>query len=288
MDKSEALLTLKGKHFDESGTSLHDLLVAYEAFEGILDTTFATAAGIKRFTPVVREQYHVFIKETKRASWDTVFEIVLAVSPVLFGKAMTGVDLLSTAKATYDFCKHVFSLKQEKKEYQINNFQDGRIQVVESGGTQVNFNAPVHINIGANAAGMIPEIRKLTNLMEKDSLSEVGIDGPDGGKIISLSKHESDLFSLVPQEAEETFEIECEIYRYNKRSRTGRLQVLELQEIPSGNYTFKVTKQEIQDNLIISMIKRRTAISVQTFIENDPISNTERIDYLEILSVPVI
>lgn len=285
MEKTDVALLLSGESFQKNKTSLHDLMQAYDSFEGIIDCTYSNATGISRFSIAERKHYQIVIRETKDNSWDTFFDIVLAVSPVLFGGALTPVDLLATAKATFSFLKCVFELKSSGQKYLITNDANGTVNVATEGGNQFVFNAPVSINLARNARDMIPEVRKLTELIEKGILNKAEIQNSFSEKVLDINEENANLFALTEKPSLERYEFDGEIYRYNKRSRTGRLQVKELQELPSGNYTFRVFDPKIQDDVIISMIKRITPISVRPIIIDDPVTNEEVIQYLEVLEV---
>jgi hypothetical protein len=285
MPTAGAGLFLSGQSFGKEQTSLHDLLQAYDAFEGILDCTFSNATGIERFSDTVRKQYQIVIRDTKHESWDTFFDIVIAISPVLFGNPLSGPDLLAAAKATFDFLRVTFSLKRDGTKYTINNDANGTVNVIPEGGHQFNFYAPVSINLVVNAKDMVPEVQKLVELVEKGALDKAEIENGDGQTMIHVGNEEAGLLKLEEKPGAEHYDFDGEIYRYNKRSRTGRLQVKELQELPAGNYTFKVNDPKIQDEVIISMIKRTTAISARPVVVDDPMTNQEVIHYLEILDV---
>lgn len=285
MDNSQASFLLSGENFQKDKTSLHDLMQAYDSFEGILDCTYSNSTGISRFSVAERKNYKIIIRETKDNSWDTFFDIVLSVSPLLFGNPLTPTDLLSTAKATIDFLKCVFELKRSNTKYEIHNDANGTVNVVTDGGTQYFFNAPVSINLPANAKDMIPEVLKLTDLIQRGVLDKAEILNGNKSKILELGKEDVKLLSLDEKPGSDRYEFDGEIYRYNKRSRTGRLQVKELQELPTGNYTFRVFDTKIQDDVIISMIKRITPIAVRPIVVDDPITNQEVIQFLEILDV---
>jgi hypothetical protein len=285
MPTTKAGLHLAGQSFGKEQTSLHDLLQAYDAFEGILDCTYSNATGMERFSDSVRKQYQIIIRETRYDSWDTIFDIVIALSPVIFGNALSGMDLLAAAKATFDFLRFTFSLKKDGTIYTINNDANGTVNVVLEGGHQTNFYAPVSINLVANAKDMVPELQKLLDLVEKGSLETAEIENESQQKVIQIGTKEAGLLKLEDKTGSEQYDFDGEIYRYNKRSRTGRLQVKELQELPPGNYTFKVADPNIQDDVIVSMIKRTTTISARPIVVDDPITNQEVIHHLEILDV---
>ena len=285
MDSAQVSLLLSGEKFQKSKTSLHDLLQAYDSFEGIIDCTYSNAVGKARFFESDRKNYQIIIKETKDNSWESFFDIIVAASPVLFGNPLSPSDLLATAKATFDFLKCSFELKAKGEKYQINNDSNGTVNLVTEGGNQYNFHAPVSINLVVNAKDMLPEVEKIVELIDKGSLETAIIQNELKTKVIELNKNDSSLFKLEEKLGSEYYEFEGEIYRYNKRSRTGRLQVKELQELPVGNYTFKVSDPRIQDDVIISMIKKITPISVKPVVVDDPITNEELIQYLEIIDV---
>lgn len=285
MEAAKVSFLLSGENFKKDKTSLHDLMQAYEFFEGVIDCTYSNAAGIARFSESDRSKYQIIIKETKDNSWDTFFDIIIASSPLLFGNPLTPIDLLATIKATFEFLKCVYKVKNSGEKYSINNDANGTINVVTENGNQYNFNAPISINLATNAKDMLPEIAKMIDLLEKGVLDKAELQNELKNKVIELVKDDTKLFSILEKPGEEKYEFEGEIYRYNKRSRTGRLQVKELQELPTGNYTFRVFDSKIQDDVIISMIKKTTPISVRPIVIDDPITNKETIHYLEILDV---
>lgn len=275
---------LKGKMFNENNTSLHDLILAYSSFEAIIDTTYANIIGIDRFSRYTRDSYGILLKETHRGSWNSLLDIFVVISPLLFTSPLTPKDLLETAKATYEFVKCAYTLKQKGDAYEIHNNGAGIVQVNASG-NQYNFNAPVTINLIGNAKEILPDIKQFADLIKKDSLSELVIRSKDLESPMELSKSEKNLFDLPENTISETKEISVELYRYNKRSRTGKLQVHPSQAIDEGKYSFFVKKENIQDELIMSMLETSTTIIVKEYFIENPLTGENDLQSLEILDI---
>lgn len=274
---------LKGESFNERHSSLHDMIIAYSSFESIFDDTFANIIGISRFSKNTRDDYVIRFRETRRSSLNSLFEIFIAISPALFGGPLTVKDLLETVKATYDFIKCAYTLKKSGDNYEIIN-NTGNVQI-NSTGNQYVFNAPVAINLVQNAQDILPDIRQLADLIKSSSLSEFNIKSMAMSSPIELRRGQENLFDLEEEIATDTKEISVEFYRYNKRSRTGKLQIHPLQEIPEGKVSFFIKDKSIQDDLILSMLKTSTTVVVREYYSDDPVTGRRALQHLEIVDI---
>ena len=273
---------LSGPHFGKDSTIFHELLVLYDALDNILNTSYLNLVGNSRFTEFEKENFKIIIQETKDNSWDTFFGIVVSASPLLFGNSLTGTDILSTVKATWDFLKCVYTLKTEGVSYTITNRSDGNLTVNTGTGEQFVFNGPVTINLQRNASETRDDFEVITEQIKRGTLSNFKIDAPTMPEELSIEKKDANVFDVAKRVNDQEYELDVEIYRYNKKSRTGKLQVETMQGIPEGKYAFVVNKSEIQDSVIMSMLQKSITIKVKLVLQDDPVTNSEEISYLEL------
>lgn len=279
-------LKVEGRNFSEEGTSLHELLKVYSSIEGLFDITYSNALGIERFNRDTRNEYEIIIKEAKIGSWESSFKIFIAISPALFGGGLTPKDYLETIFVTYEFLKTVFTAKKENNPITItSNGTGNQISVETVSGDQYNFYAPININIIQNAQESLPDIKNLMELVKTGSIQNLNLNSQKAKGSVNLSSKDANLFDSEEIKSTEIKEISAELYRFNKRSRTGKLHIHENQSIPAGKYTFSVKKKEIQNEIITSMLKNDTTIVVTEVFIDDPITGTKILNSLEIIDI---
>lgn len=279
-------LDLNGSSFSASGTSLHDLIRVYSAVEGIFDSTYLNIQGQDRLSYQRRSEYGILIQDARTGSWNSVLELFVSITPGLFSQGLTIIDYVDAALVSYELLKTVFSLKRDGSVYTVETNGDGNSVTVNQGnGNQIIFNGPVTLNLPENASKILPEIRELADLVKSGAMSDLKLQSPVSPRTMALNSNEAQLFDAIESKSTAGIEIEVELYRYNKRSRTGKMQVLEQQVIPAGLYTFKVQDRSISDDVIVSMLRSHTTVTVQEIFHDDPITNEQKLHSLELVSV---
>lgn len=279
-------IKIEGASFNANGTSLHELIKVYSAIEGLFDSSYANIAGYEKLSKSTRGSYQILINEAKIGSWESFLKIAIAVSPALFSQGLTPKDYLETIFTTYEFLKTLFTLRKIDSAIKVISEGNGNKVTISSGNTvSYVFNAPVTINLVENAQKCLPDFKQLTDQIKTGNISSLSIDSPTSSKRIFLSTEDANLFDIAETTSEDTKNVFGEIYRFNKRSRTGKIHITDSEDIIPGKYTFSVKNKEIQSEVIMSMLKNDGSFSVREVFIEDPISGNQIIHSLELVDL---
>ncbi|MBF0487521.1 MAG: hypothetical protein HQK98_05110 [Nitrospirae bacterium] len=159
-------------------------------------------------------------------------------------------------KYGYDFFKLVFKFKEKGITPMIDNDGNNNIFLFANNTGTINISNPV-FNFINTAEGNLNRLSSLVIPERIDTITAVDKNG-DG---IELTEDDRRLFASTTKLSDEVLTIRCDIYRYDKYKRTGRLIVLEGQEVPEGMYTFK--SLGISDPLAILENMQKEEITVK-------------------------
>ncbi|MCW7467859.1 hypothetical protein [Leptospira levettii] len=277
-------IKIEGPSFNEKGTSLNELLKVYSAIDGLFESTHSNIAGYEKYTKINRNPYQIIINEAKIGSWDSYLKILIAVSPALFNQGLTPKDYLETIFVTYEFLNSIFTLRKKGEKYRLNvNGSGNRIEIIKENNVTNIYNAPVTINLIANAQKSLPDYREIADILKSGNMTSLNISS-NSSKSIKLTSEDANLFDLVESRSSEIKIVYGEIYRFNKRTRTGKIHISEAEGIAPGKYTFSV-KKDNQIDIILSMLKNEGTFSVLEIFIEDPITGKQILDSLEIVDL---
>ncbi|PKA22574.1 hypothetical protein [Leptospira levettii] len=278
-------IKIEGPSFNENGTSLNELLKVYSAIDGLFESTHSNIAGYEKYTKINRNPYQIIINEAKIGSWDSYLKILIAVSPALFNQGLTPKDYLETIFVTYEFLNSIFTLRKKGEKYRLNvNGSGNRIEIIKENNVTNIYNAPVTINLVANAQKSLPDYREIADILKSGNMTSLKINSSNSSKSIKLTSEDANLFDLVESRSSEIKIVYGEIYRFNKRTRTGKIHISEADGIVPGKYTFSV-KKDNQIDIILSMQKNEGTFSVLEIFIEDPITGKQILDSLEIVDL---
>jgi len=122
-------------------------------------------------------------------------------------------------------------------------------------------------------------------MIEKGRLESVtAVDVKSKSKIIELNKSTDGQFKLSNILSDTTYEIDADIFSFNKYTNKGKLKVLFGQDIPDGEYGFEVLGDQKMNDYISSMEKNRIKATVNV-VSKDGLLVTQSIIKLLILKV---
>ncbi len=80
------------------------------------------------------------------------------------------------------------------------------------------------------------------------------------------------------------FDIECEIFDFNKFEDVGKLRVFDGQSLPAKDYRFEVVGNQEDNQYIEAMLRKSVRITCLKEVIHDPLS-TEKVIRLQVLKV---
>jgi len=264
----------------EDGIPIHLAINALDNFQSIIDKTYLVAAGSQRMTAKERESFQVKAKYFKIGSFITDFEICLyGVQLVLpFISTFGPQNVWEYTKETFMFLKLVCAAihSDKKPTYEFNENRDF---TVHTGDIHQHFNGPVFL-IGEKA---LPNYQNLAHLLEPGKV-EVISAGSQGSPEIKLDLNDRTLFDFPINLVDQPYEIECEIFDFNKFKNNGRLRVNDGQGIPPGDYSFSIFGSQDNVNYIYSMLKPLVTIECLVEVGVNPFER-EKIVHLQITGI---
>ncbi len=140
------------------------------------------------------------------------------------------------------------------------------------------------IVISFNAADKSePNFKKITSVIKPGEIDLISSFDSEGVGF-KLTEEDKNLFNPKTKLDKEVFTIECDIYKYDKISRAGRMQVFERQSIPPREYPFKPVRSSDSFLFIQAMAKRSVKVNVMKEIEIHT-TGVERIAALRVVSI---
>ena len=276
-NKKELILKLRGKAFDD-GIYIHTFIETLKEFQYILDRSYLTLSHRTKMTVDERKRYHLKAQEFKQGCLVSKIDIVAAASLV----SSIGPDVIwEHTKLVFELLKNKFPVNRDEA---ISNSQT--INAPNNQGNIYVFNGTQNIEVPAEvlrtAKQVLPSINRLMLPMKRNELESVHFyDRNQEASGIFLDFHIANRFEVKSEILEEVIIIECDIFKYNKRTGQGKLTVSQQQLILAGEYNFIASKQ----NLSI-MNNEKIIIKCKREIEFTPLaSQATRILKLHLLSI---
>ena len=272
-------LKLEGPIFQE-GVPIHLVIKAWDNFQSIVDKTYLVATGSQRISAKDRESYYLRGIGFERSSFITDFEIFLVgVQLTLpFVSSIGPKNIWEYTKETFNFLKLVCTAKdgKDKPSIEIHGNQDMEVHI---GDKHYHYHAPVYFI----AEKALPKYQEFAHTMDEGKLESISA-GSEVFPEIELKLKDRTLFDLPTEIDENSIEIKCEIFDFNKFKNEGKLRVLEEQQIPSGDYNFSIFGSQDNVQYIYSMLEPLITIRCLTEVAISPLG-PELISRLHITGV---
>lgn len=256
---------LEGKAF-ENGLSIYELNIGLLEFQHLIESSYLTLSGQQRMTKNDRAKLKIISREIKQGSFISEFELQVIetakqlVLPILV--TLTPSEIWELTKETFKFLKLIFSLKKQKKPFEINfgDYNTGAtVRVIKSQNitNQYTFNGPVYI-CGEQS---LPYYKNLTKLIESGDVERIVVES-NNEEAVHLGMEDKDLFVLPESKEELPITLNAEIYRFDKYKNIGKMRVFPNQKIPEGDYTFSVDDKQQIEKFIYCMIQNVVKVKV--------------------------
>jgi hypothetical protein len=250
----------------EKDIPLHLMLATLHDFQSILDKSYLGLMGRKRMSKDDRLKFQLKSPGIKQGSVESAFDIVMAGTQAFmpFYSAVGPSGIWDYTKTTFEWLTAVFDKFKagEKPTYSADG--DKSVMMVDNSQHTTNYYGPV-VQIGEQA---LPFYQNMTA-----RISDEGIDEITFGKetsIIQLGKREKELFNIAAVIDDKPSRFKCEIFDFNKFDNVGKLSVFKGQDIPSGEYRFKVIGEQDVTKYIQAMLRQEVTATCLKEIVPDP------------------
>ncbi len=277
------IFRMNGAAFDD-GYRLDKMVSGLHGTQQVLEGVYKGVTGKSRLSKSDRELYKLIAQDVEHGSLLVTLGALFSgvQQTLLFLPSLSPDYMWDYTKASAAFLYDIYKAAHEGKPVSIH--QDGENTSVMTQGNENAiqvYNGPVY-QIGTQ---IITGLRTLDDALEENSVEEITLGSRfERNPAIKMSLKEKGLYYPPISIDEEPKTINCDIFDFNKYDRIGKLRVPDSQEIPKGNYKFRVVgRQEVED-YILSMTEREVEVHCMVEYENDPLRES-RIGTLLIIDV---
>lgn len=258
---------------------LRELIIALTEFQNIIDKSYLCTINSRRLHNKDRKNYDIVATDFKKGSLSAEFQIltasiVQALPNVPFD---TYKNVWEIAKGSYDLLKAIAEKRSSGVEPVINI--TGNVHAPIIIGNNINISETV-FNAADRTERNFKKLTKIINPGEIDYIQSFDT-GENGFKLTYKDKA---LFNPKTTLDKEVHSIECDIFKYDKESRIGRMRVFEGQSIPSREYQFQPILSRDGYLFIQAMAQESVRVNVMKEIEIHT-TGVERISALRVVSV---
>lgn len=278
MEQTNITFTIDGPKLKDS-VPLLDVLTSLQEFHHIVDKAYLATTKNKRILSGDRSRYTILATDFKKGSFITELLLITAATvqtlPSIPGASYK--DIWEIAKGSYDFLKTLAEKRSSGVEPVINI--EGSVNAPIIIGNNITISETVF-----NAADRSePNFKKITAVIKPGEIDRISSFNQEGFGF-ELTEKDKDLFNPRTKLDKEVINIECDINKYDKVSRTGRMLVFEGQPISPREYPFKPIKVSDSHLFIHAMAKRSVKVNVIKEIEVHT-TGAERIAALRVVSI---
>lgn len=266
------------------GYRLDKMVSGLHGTQQILEGVYKGVTGKSRLSKSDRELYKLIAEDVQSGSLlvylGALFSGVQQTLPFL--PSLSPDDMWEYTKTSAAFLYNIYKAAHEGKAVSLRQEGENTAVVIEGNENAVHvYNGPVY-QIGTQ---IITGLRTLDDALEEDNVKEITLGSKnEKDPAIKMPFAEKGLYYPPVSVDEEPKTLYCDIFDFNKYDRIGKLRVAQSQQLPEGNYKFKVIgRQEVED-YILSMTEKQVEIHCLVEYENDPLRET-RIGSLLIIDV---
>lgn len=273
-------LYMDGVAFDR-GIPVHLLMQGFETSQTILDRSYLGLSGRSRFTAEERQRFFLLTKGVTHSSLDSYMDLVLTgvqtSFPVLGALGPAGI--WEYAKQAYELLKFAYEAVKKGNQPTYQHTGEGNLEV--NNGTQTNiYNGPVY-NIAKASQRVYVDMAKSVTA---GSISSFSLKEARSDPGILIAQNEAAFFDIPSSIDPQPYELDCEIFDFNKFEDSGKLRVLDGQVLPNKDYRFSVVGNQADSDYIEAMLRRSVKIVCLREVTVDPLAQ-EKIVRLQVLKV---
>ncbi len=277
------IFRMKGAAFDD-GYRLDKMVSGLHGTQQVLEGVYKGVTGKSRLSKSDRELYKIIAQDVEHGSLlvtlGALFSGVQQTLPFL--PSLSPDDMWEYTKASAAFLYDIYKAAHEGKPISIHQDGENTSVVTDGNKNTVNiYNGPVY-QIGTQ---IITGLRTLDDALEEDNVEEILLGSKfEEHPAIKMPLKEKGLYYPPTSIDEEPKTINCDVFDFNKYDRIGKLRVYESQQIPEGNYRFRVVGRQEVEEYILSMTSREVEVHCMVEYENDPLRES-RIGTLLIIDI---
>ncbi|MFD2637708.1 hypothetical protein [Piscibacillus salipiscarius] len=226
----------------EDGYDLYYLSQSMEVFHQLIEKTYLTLKDEKYMSRNRREDLKIKVFNIKPGSFEADFVITVShVYPSLLPivTSLTAENIWKIAKESFDYLKVIFQANQRGEEIYMENNNTGDVNVYNvKGDLLIN----THPDVVTTAVETYPTYKKMANLIdEKDKTFEKAefSDYKSSSNLIKIGVEEKMLLQNKNIIEEEPIEFIGKIFNADANKNSGKLEVLDSKDIPTGEYSFE-------------------------------------------------
>lgn len=226
----------------ESGYDLHYLSQSMELFHQLIEKTYLTLKDEKNMSKVKREDLKIKVFDIRPGSFEADFLIMIkGIVPSLLPMVtpLTAQTVWDLAKGSFDYLKVILKANEEGEQLKMEVQNSEEVHIINAG-RDVIINC--HPDVISTAKGTYPIFKRLSNMVdEKNGTFEKAefSDGSDSEKSIKIGVEEKMLLQNKNVIEEDPIEFKGRIYSADADKLSGKLNVIESEDIPSGDYSFE-------------------------------------------------
>jgi len=278
--KTSLQLNMQGPVF-EAGIPVPLMIDALGHVQGLLDKAYLGLIDRRRMSKEDRLRFFLQTQRVAHGSLEAdlgvIFTGAQAVLPMFGTLGPNGI--WEYAKSTFEFIKLVFeSVKKGQQVSYVFNADRSVVQVNTGTQTQT-FNGPVY-NIASMSIG---HYQGLAQTLDSSQVIDIRL-GEDEKRDIGLTLPLRHLFDFPSRVEDQPYQVECELYEFDKFDKNGRLRVGPGQSIPEGQYRFEVVGSQAAADYVAAMLKQSVKVTCHREVAENPI-NGDKIFRLQVISV---
>jgi hypothetical protein len=265
-------------HFEMKGPILKKsipldiALTGLNNLQSILNKSYLAISENKRISKSTREEFKITFTEINHSSvnvdLDFVMPAIVAAQHMMpFAIALSPTEIWNLTKESFGYLK--FALESISNGKNPTYKQDGEgNMIVHNGDGDITINQ-ITYNVARDHYSNYQELAKLT----KKGVNRICLD-KDKDASIKIDESNSDIFIPKAKIMDETIQLTCEIFDFNKHKNGGKIYVPSNQPIPEGDYNFELVGEQEIAPYIHSMLRAKVKINCLQEISSNPFGTT--------------
>ena len=226
----------------DSGYDLHYLSQSMELFHQLIEKTYLTIKDEKNMSKAKREDLKIKVFNIRPGSFEADFLIMVkGIVPSLLPMVtpLTAKTVWDMAKASFEYLKNILKANEKGEQLRMEIKNSENVQII-NGDNNVIFTC--HPDVIAAAKETYPILKRISSLIdEKDKTFEKAIfsDDSKSPESIEIGVEEKMLLQNKNVVEEKPVEFKGQIFNAGANKFSGKLNVLDSEDIPLGEYSFE-------------------------------------------------
>lgn len=264
--KEHVKLSLKTS--DGQLPDLLTLATLLKEFHSVVDTTYATVAGLKRVSAKDRESYRIETNELLKGS--LIADLAIVVNAAQLTLPLVGVpELTRVWHYVADGFKLITALAESRRRNETIEIQGNEnIVIVYGDSNKIETYDPWTVMAARRNQRHWEAIARHVS---EDQVNEFRVDGQETKRDAVINLNNRDLYQTHSELVPEIVNLSVNILSFNKEINTGYLRVDSDQSIPVGKYSFSVIGHQSRRSYIESMLVDQVQVAALLEYVVDPV-----------------